>query len=236
MPKPYFLLFCSLVFSSCKTEYKKCSLKTNDVYLAAYNDILNEIIVRGTFNRYLGENEERVFKMYREVYENGSECSNKMKKVDDEVIRLHNKMFGDTSQFCSIRLANKLKFSLSSLNYNGADTNKLILRLRNLIAEFPVDKQPIFNALCSPQVKYGASDFKCCIAKIIDYKDLGNSTSKCYIGSISFSSLVLNREKNRGLLYYEFRCGGLCGYGCLISIKKVGSFWTIYQSADTWVS
>ena len=71
-----------ILFAACKPEYKKCSFKTDDVHLQAYNDVLNEIIIHGTYDRYLGKYEDTVFKMYADSYDD----SDKIKQVDEDVI------------------------------------------------------------------------------------------------------------------------------------------------------
>jgi len=58
----------------------------------------------------------------------------------------------------------------------------------------------------------------------------------CYIGKIVFSRLLFNDRKTMGLLYYEFRCGGLCGYGNLLLIEREGKSWKIKDALRTWIS
>ena len=232
----YSLIILALLFASCKSEFQKCDIKTKDIYLKAYNDILNEIIIRGTYNRYLGKNEERIFKMYDKIYEHGYKDSGEIKKIDNEIITLHNKMFGDTTQFWDIYLDDKFRRPVSLRTNFETDTNAYTLKFRNTIKGFPGNREAILNSIGLPQSKYKATDFKCGIANIKSVEDLSNTNAKCYIGTITLSNLVVDKVGDRGLLYYEFKCGGLCGYGCLITIKKVGSFWKIDQGISTWMS
>ena len=57
--KRLYLLILILFFVSCEPEFKQCEIETNDTILKAYNDILNEIITRQTFNQYLGQDGKR---------------------------------------------------------------------------------------------------------------------------------------------------------------------------------
>ena len=224
----YFMLFVSL-FTSCKPQYKRCEFQTNDSFLKVYNDILKEIITKRAYNIYLGEDEEKIFKRYAK---NIGDSNN----IDIDVIKLHNKLFGDSLRFCTIYLDTLLRPTFRQWSYLKQDTNIFSRAIVNLISEFPKDGQDNIDSLNSIQTKYSSTDFQVCIAKIKSVRELSTDTPKCYIGKISFSKLILNQAKDKGLLCYEFRCGGLCGYGSLILIEKINNDWIIKESLTTWIS
>lgn len=226
------LLYCILVISmtsSCNPEYKKCEFQTTDDQLQAYNDILNEIITRRSYNRYLGKDEEKIFERY------ANDMADSL-NIDKDVIKLHNKLFGDISRFCTIYLDTALKTAFNSWSYFLSDTNSHKSKIRNLINMFSGNGQEIIDSLNSIQTKYSPHDFELCTANIKSLNELNIDTTKCFIGSIAFSNLILNDTKNKGLLYYEFRCGGLCGYGSLIMAEKIQNEWMIKQSLVIWIS
>lgn len=229
MARLLYLIIIVSIISSCKPEYKKCAFQTNDNLLKAYNDILNEIIIKHSYNIYLGKDEEKIFERYAS---NIADSIN----IDRDVIKLHNKLFGDTSKFCTIYLDTLLGPEFNQWSYFKKDTSQFSSTVRNFISSFHSDGQSIIDSLNSIQTKYSSVDFDICIAKIKSVKELNTDKPNCYIGEISFSKLVLNQAKDKGLLYYEFKCGGLCGYGRLVMIEKIQNEWRIKQSLTTWIS
>jgi hypothetical protein len=223
-----FIIILSII-SSCKPEYKKCEFQTNDNILKAYNDILNEIVSKHSYNLYLGKDEEKVFERYATNLTDSAD-------IDKDVIKLHNKLFGDTSKFCTIYLDTILRPEFNQWSYFKNDTNQFSRTVRSLINNLHKDGQTVIDSLNSVQTKYLSSDFQICIAKIKSVRELNTDKPSCYIGKISFSKLALNQTNDKGLLYYEFKCGALCGYGRLVMIEKVQNDWKIIQSLTTWVS
>ncbi len=223
-----FIMITSII-SSCRPEYKRCQFQTDDSTLKAYNDILNEIIAKHSYNIYLGKDEEQIFKRYAN---NIADSVN----IDRDVIRLHNKLFGDTSKFCTIYLDTLLRPGFNQWTYFQKDTNQFSTTVRDMVSGFHKDGQVIIDSLNSFQPKYSSEDFQTCIARIKSVKELNTDKPNCYIGKIAFSKLVLNQANDRGLLYYEFKCGGFCGYGSLVMIEKVQDDWTIKALLTTWVS
>lgn len=224
----YFVLVITII-SSCKPEYKKCEFQTNDDFLKAYNDILNEIIIKHSYNIYLGKDEEKIFERYAN---NMADSEN----IEKDVIKLQNKLFGDTSRFCTMYLDTALRPAFNPWSYFQKDTNSYRIKIRNLISTFSENGQAIIDSLNSIQRKYFPQDFKLCTANIKSLSELETDTTKCYIGKVAFSKLILNNTKSKGLLYYEFKCGGLCGYGSLIMVEKIQNEWMIKQSLTTWIS
>ena len=134
-----FIIIVSII-SSCKPEYKKCELQTNDNLLKAYNDILNEIITKHSYNIYLSKDEEKIFERYAN---NIADSIN----IDRDVIKLHTKLFGDTSRFCTVYLDTLLRPEFNQWSYFKKDTNQFCSTVRNLINSFHGDGQSIIDSL-----------------------------------------------------------------------------------------
>jgi len=55
-------------------------------------------------------------------------------------------------------------------------------------------------------------------------------------GLIFFSRVGFNVQHNEAFLYVGHSCGGLCGSGGYISLKKLGTTWVIQNSEGVWES
>ncbi len=53
---------------------------------------------------------------------------------------------------------------------------------------------------------------------------------------ISFSRIFFNADKTHGILTCEYVCGGLCGNGYRVFIKKVNTKWVIDYIEHSWVA
>lgn len=58
------ILTAFIFFTSCHPHYKKCNCSSKNEEIKAYSEILNEIVDHRSYNLYLGEDEERIFKDY----------------------------------------------------------------------------------------------------------------------------------------------------------------------------
>jgi len=52
----------------------------------------------------------------------------------------------------------------------------------------------------------------------------------------SFSKPIFLKERNLCIFYYDYACGGLCGYGLLGIYKKEGDEWKLLYTISQWVS
>jgi hypothetical protein len=52
----------------------------------------------------------------------------------------------------------------------------------------------------------------------------------------SFSKPIFLKERNLCIFYYDYACGGLCGYGLLAIYRKEGTEWKLFYSISQWVS
>jgi hypothetical protein len=79
-------------------------------------------------------------------------------------------------------------------------------------------------------------------AVFVDASDLGTKTSDFEarfpnnLGYFVVSRVGLNLNKTEALLYVDHFCGGLCGGGEYVLIRKVNGVWHVVDHHGTWVS
>jgi hypothetical protein len=56
------------------------------------------------------------------------------------------------------------------------------------------------------------------------------------LSEISFSRILFDKDKIFGILTCEYICGGLCGNGYRIFIKKVNNRWIIDKIDESWIA
>jgi hypothetical protein len=68
--------------------------------------------------------------------------------------------------------------------------------------------------------------------------DLGNWNAKYpnFAGVLVFSNIKFDVSKENGTLEVGYHCGGNCGLGYLVTIKKINDKWIISKVEDTWIS
>ena len=55
-------------------------------------------------------------------------------------------------------------------------------------------------------------------------------------GLFTFSEIVFNKQHTRAILQYSFVCGGLCGNGDTVVLKKANGKWKITGHCRRWIS
>lgn len=55
-------------------------------------------------------------------------------------------------------------------------------------------------------------------------------------GSVRFSRAAFTRDRARALVYVDYHCGGRCGTGELILLRRTGGRWAIEERQRVWVS
>lgn len=55
-------------------------------------------------------------------------------------------------------------------------------------------------------------------------------------GLFTLSEIAFDKEHHRAVLSYSFVCGGLCGHGNMLVLKKVGHSWKVAKRCGGWVS
>ncbi len=238
-----FLLLPLLPLMACQAkvaEYKNCAYQTSDTELQVYNDLLIELVEGWFYNLYLGERREELTK---EVERNRIADSAQLKRFEQKAIELQHEQFGDTARFRIMYLAQKLirKREVTEFLHNQYRTtvaNKDNYFLNN----FSTDSAAVVATLSEPQQKYKPEDFHACTFKVISlgkatsYQELGLMQKQRAIGQISFSEIYWNKQQTRGVLYYEFYCGGLCGKGEFIEFEKVDGHWKIVGMHQLFIS
>lgn len=57
-----------------------------------------------------------------------------------------------------------------------------------------------------------------------------------FAGVLVFSNIKFDVSKENGTLEVSYHCGGKCGLGYIVTIKKVDRKWIIGKVEDTWIS
>jgi len=79
-------------------------------------------------------------------------------------------------------------------------------------------------------------------AVFVKPSDLGTKTSDFEarfpnnLGYFVVSHVGLNLNKTEAILYVDLFCGGLCGGGSYVLMRKVNGMWQVVDHHDTWVS
>lgn len=55
-------------------------------------------------------------------------------------------------------------------------------------------------------------------------------------GLFTFSEIAFSKDGTRALVSYSFVCGGLCGHGDTLLLKKVGGKWKVSKTCESWIS
>ena len=69
----------------------------------------------------------------------------------------------------------------------------------------------------------------------IEFKNWENKYKK-FAGSLMFSRIQFDNKKENGVLSIGYYCGGKCGVGYLVFIKKINDNWVIDKVVDTWIA
>jgi hypothetical protein len=71
--------------------------------------------------------------------------------------------------------------------------------------------------------------------KDLEYDNWKKSYAK-FAGVMSFSRIKFDAKKESGRLDVGYRCGGKCGLGYSVYIKKINDKWVIVKVEETWIS
>lgn len=68
-------------------------------------------------------------------------------------------------------------------------------------------------------------------------KQLDSSLRDAFAAGIfTFSEIAFDKRHQRAVLAYSFVCGGLCGHGNTIVLKRVGEKWRRVKTCRSWIS
>ncbi len=226
MQKTLYVLFLFIILNSCSNNYKVCECNSENEQANIYSSILNELVEHHFYNRYLGDDQKQIFMLEASNIKDSA-------KVKRETIKLQNSIFQDTSKFCNIYLDTVYNPYFKPWTYYQNDTNRFAREIKDLITNFSNDGQSVIDSLNSMQTNLSPNEFQLCTSKILSVKELNNLDGNCAIGIVSFSKIFLDNAKTKGLIYYNFNCGVLCGKGELLMIEKINNRWTITETIGT---
>lgn len=213
-----------IIIVSCQPKYIKCNCSSKNEELKAYSEILNEIVEHSTYNFYLGEDEEKI---HNDFVKHPADTT----RIYKDVIRLQNKIFNDTSRFCTIYLDTVTTRKFRSWIYIlQNDTSHYGNRLRNATYEISNNIQTITDSVGSIQTRYQPKEFTLCTSNIKMKSDFDTATNRCSLGVLIISKILFNDFKTKGLLYYEFAGTD----GNLLLIEKVNGRWNIKTGFRIW--
>jgi hypothetical protein len=213
-----FLIFSILV--SCSPDKKVCEFTSDNEELEIYNNILTDLIENRMHGRYLGGKEEELREKY---YYDKDEVDTARIKL--EFVKAHNEIFNNPSKFCTLYLDT---VSRSEFFYDSGRFEK-DLEFKTLISEYTNNPRAAVDSLNALQRRYSPDDFGLCTSKIEKIENLKNDSS-CSFGRLRLSKIVLNEAKDKGLLFYDWRCGGsigLCGHSGIIEFTRGMKKWEI---------
>ena len=73
------------------------------------------------------------------------------------------------------------------------------------------------------------------LLKVEEYKNWETKYPK-FAGAMSFSHIKFDAKKESGVLNVNYSCGGKCGLGYSVVIKKIKNKWFIAKIEETWIS
>ncbi|NDK56524.1 hypothetical protein [Pontibacter fetidus] len=209
----FVLALLGFTLLSCKEKVVQipvCEYKTDDPQLQVYNDLLIELVEEQFHNLSFGE-----------VITDATS----FKTIFLSHNSYHRELFGE------------FRDGLWKTPTPAAGDE-----IRPLLSEYGLDNAAIFANFSKAQQKYIASDFQACtfkvgaLGKAENLFELESKQKENLIGQVSFSEIHWNKQRDKGVLYYEFYCGTKCGKGELISFEKVNGRWRISDSVQLWVS
>jgi hypothetical protein len=218
----FILLFFVFFTIGCKENSKKNVIEHQNQELQMYNDVLIELVEEYYYLRYLGEEGNKLAISI-------SDTTQKKKRVT----YLHNKLFNDSTKYKTIYLYDTLINVSFSDSYFVSGSNKDV---DSMISNFGVDIKSVLDSLNNAETRVKANRFKSSTFRIKSITELRNNDFDGEIGAVNLSKVFLNKKKDEGVLSCQFHCGGLCGKGYVLKIKKFGNHWKIIDRKMTWIS
>ncbi len=222
----YTLLLMS-VFSSCTDKKKKCDFQQKSVEMSIYNDVLIELVEGHFYYRYLGKEGEKIMSKHYTGYTDSTQEA-------QQIITVHNKLLGNPTLFQTIYLRDEnvsdsaIRNNFSYYSYGRSKS------IDKILVSISLNRKSVLDSINLSQFKYKAKDFYGCTFKI---KSITENTVKNFdreIGLISFSKIFINKDE--AILRSDFNCGGLCGKGYILKVKKINNHWKIIDWATIWIS
>lgn len=224
-----YTLILILLFTSCKEKLKQSDFQQSDIVIALYNDVLIDLVENYYYNRYLGKDGEILMK---EFYNNMGDTL----KLSKDKLKFHNSLFGDTLRFKTIYLKDTIigkNYHRSNFNHYKSDENNIFARI---LKKSLINKIALIDTINQIQLNCKAKLFHADTFKIRSVTDQKRNDSDSSIGIVSFSKIYFFNKDSEGVFSCDFTCGGLCGKGYIIHVKKIKDRWKIVERSMTWIS
>jgi phosphorylcholine metabolism protein LicD len=227
MKKNKIILFVLILLLSCTEEKKKCNFQQKNIEMSIYNDVLVELVEEHFYHRYLGKSGEEIMsKRYSESIDSVQEVK--------QVTNAHNKLFSDSSLLRTIYLLDEyVSDSATGNNYNYYSHGKS-KSVDKMSASISSNSKNVLDSISFYQFRFKAKDFHACTFKVKSISDKSIKNFDNEIGLVSFSKIFIN--KNEAILRCDFNCGGLCGKGYILRVRKYNNHWKIIDWDTIWVS
>ena len=215
-----FYLFV-LMLISCKEHQKQNVVEQTNSTLQLYNDILIDYVENFGYWRYLGD------KGIDATFE-----------ITDSIQRIKRKLYFHNQVFKNGELQETVFLidTLTKHDFRGSHVFVGSSSLESICKSMNVNPQIVSDSIKQSSVKFKASEFKSFTFKVKSISEFKVKENYTGIGIISFSKVFLNSRKDEGILYCSFYCGGLCGKGTILKIKKNKNHWKIISHQTTWIS
>ncbi|OKL41016.1 hypothetical protein [Pontibacter flavimaris] len=231
--------------ASCREEsvtYEGCEYETSDPQLQVYNDLLIELVENEFYYLYLGEKAEELKDVLDKLNDPDSVAA--FNASNARLQELKQEVANDTSGLKTIYISykNHHKYVFDEFNAGLWERQWADSPIRQMLRKYDADSSTVFLRLHDPQLEYSASDFQACTFKIGSLEgaeliwELEPEQQQDAIGQVSFSEIQWNKQRNKGVLYYEFICGTKCGKGELIEFENMNGRWRISERTMLWIS
>jgi hypothetical protein len=68
-------------------------------------------------------------------------------------------------------------------------------------------------------------------------KQLDDSLALAFkAGLFTLSEIIFDKQHRHAMVSYSFICGGLCGHGNTLALRKVGQKWRVSKTCGSWIS
>lgn len=218
MKKNLTILLLAMVLS-CNQRKKELKIKeqTTEIQvdsLKIYNNVLNDLLENYLYHSYLGRDAQYLLADYLVS-----------KKID------------------SITFTKKLNYLKNKIIFN--DSLKGTLYLDEIYSGYErdikfLDFQEGFKEeeVLLQIRKNNYIPIKAFKTEFVKLKKISNkkvdTLNTFEVGELSLSKFLLNKDKSKGILYFAFICGGDCGEGSIILIKKTNNKWYVEKKQTLW--
>ena len=217
----------------------------NSVYVTrdieVYNDVLNDLIKNHFYFYYLGKNSDKIYKGYDGSNLPDTVLFNKRQK------ELTNKLLANPDQLCTLYINLSQEVRSLTFDFDFGENKEFEKKVNAMLNKVDGSSSDKIKYLSVRQQLFNETNFHSNIAKITAIRnnlrarnfsldETRRNVNNCAIGIVSLSNIILDKNKKRGVVYYEFRCGGKCGRGELAEIEKIQGKWQIVHTIMFWIS